>query len=211
MYITQTALDDVVLFKLFEVAQIDDRSLDKTQISELFDLKISPKRVELSLENLLRQSMIVGYDEAYSISRQGYRLVEEKLGQDDSRIRNYFQYGDEWLAAQTIASGGAPASDRIVSRSHNQAQVDELVDGLIGLESEIEKSNEVGAELGEDKDIILGEIAATKTLTAAPNFRLQRLLSLIVPALKFIAEKFSGSALSEAAKQLIKLIFSLDS
>lgn len=210
MYITQAALDDAVLFKLFEVAQVDDRALDKTQISKLFDLKISPKRVELSLENLVRQSMVTGYDEAYSISRQGYRLVETRLGEDESSIRSYYQFGDEWLASQTISPGGAPASDRIVSRSHNQAKIEKLVDGLAGLESEIEKSNEVAVALGNEKEIILGEIAATKTLTIAPTFRLQRLLTLIVPALKFIAEKFSGSALSEAAKQLIKLIFSLD-
>ena len=210
-FITQESLDSAVLFKLFVHAQSSDKRLNKEDISKLFDIPVSPKRVDLALDNLERREQVSRWlqNGSCSIEVTGYRAVEEGLAQPNSFMRRYAEAGDEWLETQTINLSGIPASDRVVLRSDNQKLIDDIEVELDKIETELAKNNEIGDALGGERDVLVGEIEASKVLAKAPSFRLSRLISLMVPALRFLAEKFGGTVVGEAAKHLMKLLFGL--
>ncbi len=102
-----------------------------------------------------------------------------------------------------------PASDRIVSRTDNQAEVEILHSDLKNLVDEIDTNNEVSVELGGNKEIIQGELKAADVLVSQPAFRLSRLSSLVLPVLRFLAEKFATGAIGEMAKRIIQALIGL--
>lgn len=102
-----------------------------------------------------------------------------------------------------------PASDRIVTRGDNRAVVELIEADVRSLVEELETSNEVGAELGDERDVITGELKTGETLISQPAFRLLRLYTLILPALRFLADKFAAGAIGEMAKRLIAALLSL--
>lgn len=210
-FITQDAMDNAVLFKLFVHAQSSDKRLKKDEISKLFQIPISAKRVDLALDNLSRREFISKFaiDSSCSIDNSGYRHVEEQLAQPNSFIRRYAEAGDEWLGTQTLGLAGVPASDRIVLRSDNQDAIEKIDQALDDISGELAKNNEVGAQLGDEKDVLQAEIEASKTLTNGKSFRIGRLISLLAPALKYLSDKFGGAAIGDAAKRLLQLLFDL--
>lgn len=102
-----------------------------------------------------------------------------------------------------------PASDRIVLRSDNQPELDVLHADIGALSNEICTNNEVSVELGDEKDLIQGELKAADTLISQPIFRLSRLTNLILPALRYLAEKFASGAIGEMAKRIIGALIGL--
>jgi hypothetical protein len=210
-FIAQSALDNAVLFKLFVHAQTSDERLDKEGIANLFEIPISPRRVELALDNLERRDYVSRWaaNGSCSIQVPGYRVVEEQLGAVDSFMSQYANAGDDWLSRQTVGVLGIPAADRIVSRKDNQEVVQEIEETIDQIEDELLKNNEVGAELGEERDMIAAELEASKTLTKAGSFRLVRLISLLAPALKFLGDKFGGGLIGDLAKRLLQLLLDL--
>lgn len=210
-FIPQDAIDNAVLFKLFLYAQTSDKRLDKEQIAKLFSFTISTKRVDLALDNLAESGKISRWinSGSCSIERDGYKFVEENLRDSSGFLTNYARNGDEWLQDQSLPIGGVPASDRVVLRSDNQDALQRVTEQIDIICDEMSSSNEIGDALGTDKEVLQGELAASKKLASAPAFRLQRLLGLILPCLRYLSEKFSGAAIGEAAKQLIKLLMDL--
>jgi len=210
-FISQDALNDAVLFKLFIHAQKTDKRLNKEEIAKIFKIEVSPKRTELALENLVSRQFVSTYlsNGNSAITGEGYRAVEEQLKKSNSFISMYADNGDEWLSNQTLSRSDVPASDRLVSRSDNEPVIDEIVEGLEKISSELSVNNEIGAVLGDDKQVISSEVEASQVLIKANRFHLSKLFSLLVPALRFLGEKFSGSAIGETAKRLINLIFGL--
>lgn len=210
-FIAQDALNEAVLFQLFVHAQKTDKRLNKEEVAKLFSIQISPKRAELAIESLGVKGHVSTWIQSGSstITSEGYREVENQLKKPGSFIRLYAEHGDDWLNSQTIHDGDVPASDRIVSRSDNQAQIEEIALKLDEIGNDLAVNNEIGSALGDDRGLLQSEIEASKVLVKSEKFRLAKLLSLLGPALKFLAEKFSGSAIGEAAKHLITLIFGL--
>lgn len=117
------------------------------------------------------------------------------------------------IADEETATGPAeefvPASDRIVSRSDNRVQLEVIQSDMRGLTDEIETNNEISVELGDEKEIIKGELSAADTLLDQPSFRFSRLTSLVLPALQFLADKFAAGAIGEMAKRIISAIIGL--
>lgn len=112
-------------------------------------------------------------------------------------------------STQKKASDEIPASDRIVLRSDNRPTVELIEADLRGLVDEIETNNEAGAELGEERELVTGELKAAETLLSQPAFRFARLSTLVLPVLRFLVEKFATGAIGEMAKRLIAAIFGL--
>jgi hypothetical protein len=102
-----------------------------------------------------------------------------------------------------------PASDRIVRIGDNQSTIDLLSADLRAISEEIRESNEASVELGEEKEIISSEIIAAETLISQPSFRVSRLYGLILPALRFLADKFASGAIGEMAKRIILLLLGM--
>lgn len=102
-----------------------------------------------------------------------------------------------------------PASDRVVTRSDNKIEVELIEADVRSLAEEISHNNEAAVEIGEERELIAGELEAAETLIKQPSFRLSRLAALIIPALRFLAEKFASGAIGEMAKRLIAAILGL--
>lgn len=211
-FIPQDNMEDAVLFKLFVHAQQSGENLNIDDIVGLFSIKIGGKRIELALQNLedrsyARRAGIQG--RPASITPVGYKYIESSLIDPGSFIFNYANQGDQWLEMQRLAIGGVPASDRVVLATDNQKSISDITQSLDQIEQLVISDNEIGSELGDDREILQGEVAATKTLINRPRFRLQKVLQLIIPTLKYLAEKFSGASIGEVAKHLIKLLLDL--
>ena len=102
-----------------------------------------------------------------------------------------------------------PASDRIVTADDNRREVDILQSDIKSLVEEIKTNNEASIELGDEKDLIAGELQAADIIVSQPAFRLARLLSLVLPALRFLADKFASGAIGEMAKRIIAALVGL--
>ncbi len=106
-------------------------------------------------------------------------------------------------------SEAVPASDRLVRRNDNRVEIEVLEADIRSIVDELEASNEIGAELGDEKEVISGELKAAETLIAQPAFRLSKLSNLVIPVLQYLAEKFASGAIGELAKRLIAAILGL--
>jgi hypothetical protein len=209
-YITQNALNNAVLFKLFEHAQIGDSSISPIELAKKFSIAIGPVRVGLAFSDLSQKDFVnIEINMRSIILAKGYNHVEVSLCEEGSFFSNYAEFGDEWLAKQTLSQNGIPASDRIVSRSDNQVALNEVNGWLDNIIEILKTDNVIGDVLGVDRDLILSEANASKEMLKSSRFRLARLVQLLLPALKFLSEKFSGAAIGEAAKHLISLIVAL--
>lgn len=212
-FIPQAHLDNAVLFKLFEEAQKSDDYLVVGEIANLFGFEIGYKRIDIALQNLEGLNSITRRNNSVarpsSISPSGYKLIEDALIDKDSFVHQYATLGDSWLQKQRLVPSGVPASNRVVSKSDNRDAFDAISADLETIEAEIASDNQVGAQLGDDRELIIGEISAAKELVKQPRFHLSRIAELILPALKYLSEKFSGAAIGETAKHLIKLLLEL--
>ena len=92
-----------------------------------------------------------------------------------------------------------PASDRIVTLTHNQKS--EISLALEEISEQLATSNEIGESLGETKELIVSEVSAAKTLVSTGKFRLNTLFNLLSKPLSFLSEKFTGAAVGELAKR----------
>lgn len=111
--------------------------------------------------------------------------------------------------ANASVGSAIPASDRIVTINDNRPTIELLAADIRGLSEELRENNELAFELGDEKELIEGELRAAEILVERPSFRLQRLYYLIVPALRFLAEKFASGAIGEMAKRLLNLLLGL--
>jgi hypothetical protein len=207
-FIAQKGLEEAVLYRLFEYSQEEEKGASVDGVRGMFDTAISAKRVNLALSDLANRSLI-DYssgshyvEENYSISRKGYMKVEEDLVKPESFIAQYALQGDDWLTLNIVAPG-IPASDRIVSRGDNSEAFAKLEANLQTLSEEVQKSNSIEEELGEPKEVVLGEIAASKVMIREGRFRLKRLIALLLPVLSKLADKFASGAIGQLAKQLM--------
>ena len=208
-FVPQKTLEHVLLFKLFLIAQDTDEYVSGQQISSSFSFKVSAKRIEMAFAQLKSSKFCYYYDSKASINVEGYKFVESQLSQDGSPIKLYSELGDDWLSKQTIGDEAVPASDRVITRKDNQPTVEAIETQFNAIQSSLATDNEVGDALGDERQILIGEVAAAEALTKSKKFRLGKLLSLILPALKFLSEKFSGAAIGEAAKKLVNLLLGL--
>ncbi len=209
-FIAQEALNNAVLFKLFELAQSGNGGASADNLSKTFDIPIGSRRVTLAFDFLAEKEWAVRSPNGwFSISSRGYSHVEKSILEETSPISFYAMDGDIWLSDRTLSNAVIPASDRVVSRKDNQAGIEAISTAMDEIVEALDRDNQIGAELGDDRQLLLHELAASKELIGGDRFYLRRLFNLISPALKFLSEKFSGAAIGEAAKHLFNLILAL--
>ena len=211
-FISQKALEDALLFELFEHAQDSDDPINADGLRERLPVKSSAVRVEMALLELDNQSLLHNetsdYElNGYSIVRKGYIKVEQQLAEPSSYLSRYALNKGETLSLSTL--NYIPASDRIVTRADNLPQIEEIEDRLAALEAEIQKSNSVEELLNEPKGAMLAEIDAGEAMLKGESFRLSKLITLIVPLLKKLADKFSSGAIGKLASDLIDALLKL--
>ena len=127
----------------------------------------------------------------YALTEDGIETAQNALEARGIKVRTYQP---------------SPNADRILSKINDAILHQQIEDGLREIGEEIGKSNSVADELGDEKELIANEIDVAHTLSQKDRFRLVRLAALIVPTLRYIADKFGGQALGELAKRMIQLL-----
>jgi hypothetical protein len=142
----------------------------------------------------------------------GETLLERAFNNDkfwldlDARIEE--QSTDDFEIA-VDRSSDVPASDRIVQRDHNRVEIEVIEADIRSLVDEVTTSNEVSIELGDDKELLAGELKTSEFLIGQPMFRLSTLSNLILPVLRYLSDKFASGAIGELAKRLISALIGL--
>ncbi|WP_353204466.1 hypothetical protein [Sphingomonas sp.] len=96
-----------------------------------------------------------------------------------------------------------PASDRIVTLSHNQQiEIEASADALI---SDVSKENSVGGD-GELRQIVLGQLRAGRELIRAQSFKAYLLYQTLFQVLGSLIERYKGQAIAQTAKKLLDLL-----
>jgi DNA-binding PadR family transcriptional regulator len=130
----------------------------------------------------------------YALTEEGIQAAERLLEERGHKVRTYTP---------------APTVDRILSREDDAEAHQQLEAGFNELKEVIKENNLVVIELGDAKELIEAEIGAAQTITKSDRFRVARLAALIIPTLRFLAEKFVGQGVGELAKRLIDLLMRL--
>ena len=104
----------------------------------------------------------------------------------------------------------SPDSDQILSKLHQPEEHAAINHGLNELRIEIGRSNSFDREADGNGDLLEGEISAASTLMAASRIRVSRLKTLLLPALKYLAQKFADQSIGQLATKLVALLVGLD-
>jgi hypothetical protein len=149
----------------------------------------------LTDDGLLEEGSSDGVDkDIFALTRKGIASAEKAIEERGISIEDY---------------APAPDADVILSKLVDPDNHKKLNDDVKALAKELAASNSVGQELGDDRELIKGEIEAASTLVQQDRFRVGRLRALIMPTLKYMADKFSGQAIGEMAKALVHLLTGL--
>ena len=196
-----------------------------------------PRIPDTILDNVLSELVEQGFtseiqdDVGGSFTKLNYtavnKFVSQQLADPSNFIFRYSQVGQPLLARIVERLGNVeiqegsdiptttdpfesvPASDRIVRRSDNEPLVLEIRNDIEEIRKALREDNEIGADLGDEREIVDLELEIADTVLQRPRFRLKSLLNWLLPALSFLAEKFASGAIGEAAKQLVDLLLKL--
>jgi hypothetical protein len=104
-------------------------------------------------------------------------------------------------AANRVFNVPIPAADRTVSLGHNSLEKKEMLVKLDELIEAVEQTNDFPGD-GDDKELVVAELSAGRRLLQAANVRVAAIRETLQPALKWIAEKAAGAAISKMAGDL---------
>lgn len=152
---------------------------------------------------------------AYSMGKH----FNESNVPDFELLESYCDLGTDWLNEaleihrerfwQELDSAAlqarVPATDRIVKTSDNQARVSELEQVLDEIKSKVDFDNEVGAALGNLREIASEEIASLQSDLKKPAFRPSSLLDKARNTLEWLGKKVADTSVAELVKSAIKL------
>ena len=174
-------------------------------------LRFSPNTKDTFVKNALD-----AHDVAKRISRLGEAALDRALAAL-AASEGFSPVDDSGIAPQTqddidpdeVLSGLqnlVPGSDRVVSRKDNLQKVQSVEEELRSLRSTLQQDNVVGSEIGDEREVIDLELEIAEQVVQRPRFRLKSLLAWLLPALRYLSEKFAGGAIAETAKRLIALL-----
>lgn len=110
------------------------------------------------------------------------------------------------LIARMIKSSPpvVPASDRVVPIDHNSAEYRNAEGTLAKLEEALEQTNDYPDT--EDKSQRVAEVSAARRLLRAARVRVEAIVAVILPPLKWLANHFAGGAIGFFASDAIAAI-----
>jgi hypothetical protein len=129
-----------------------------------------------------------------------YKLVDEYI---EPFARDLLRHIERVRATETLL----PASDRVVPLDHNSPGVRELGEKLDQVERQMKASNSLKHEPELERN--LAEIGAARRLFEAATVRISALTVLLVPALKWLADKATDAVIAIAIGAIAALLASL--
>ena len=185
----------ITLYDFLQSSDEDSYWYYLKQIRGSLDPEISGAMAKIAMDGLVSDGIVErGHDDdsdaIYSLTVKGIRTAEEII-EEGRPVEDYAL---------------SPSADLILDISDDAEKIAELTAALAEVKKQLAASN-AAANLSEsDRSIIESELESAAQITQAGAFRLRRVAAFIVPALRFISEKFIGTSLGEAAKHLIKLL-----
>ncbi|WP_454883929.1 hypothetical protein [Sphingomonas oryzagri] len=131
------------------------------------------------------------HTQIYALTESGLQMAEKVLIQRGIKLQDYTP---------------SPDADRIISRIDDAEALSAIQASLASIAKEVRENNEVAVELGDNKELISAEIEAAEKLTSKDSFRLRPLMGLLLPALRYLSDKFVGQGIGELAKELLHLL-----
>ena len=197
---------EAVLVCLFRASTKSDGFLTSGKLSEQLKSKISTRQVDLSLQILAEKGLANSGNNRCWITKEGYQYIERDLDTPNTFASQFSDGEVEWL----FETGGktnnppeeegldrnAPASDRIVPLDHNSAG---YKDATTKLEEVISATEADRTNDFEEKEQILAELNAGKTLLKSASVRASAIAAVLGSALLFLAKLFAEKAIGEMA------------
>lgn len=134
----------------------------------------------------------------------------------DRLLSRAFQNNQFWTDLKSEMEGGredndsrgkgdveVPASDRVVTLSHNQ-QI-ELEESTSSVIDELSKENAIDGD-SSLRDTVLGQFRAGRELIRAQTFKVYLLQEMLMSVLGSLIERYKDQALGVAAKKLLELL-----
>lgn len=102
------------------------------------------------------------------------------------------------MAPLETKSALIPASDRVVAIDHNTPAYRNLADSLDTIEQAASGSNELAMQHPEERERIVAELGAARRLLTAARARVDAVISVLVPALKWLSAMVRDTAVQIA-------------
>jgi|GEM_PF-1571824 hypothetical protein len=191
---------ELVLIELYRAIHDSDDAeyFSVSDIKESASLRVGGAFIKKALDALTGEGLVLS--EYFDVDEEyGFTLTGKGLSSGERAVAKRLDH------EQGLRS--VPASDRIVTLTHNQKS--EISLALEEISEQLATSNEIGESLGETKELIVSEVSAAKTLVSTGKFRLNTLFNLLSKPLSFLSEKFTGAAVGELAKRLLTELWKL--
>ena len=164
-------------------------------VREYIDSEISGAFAQIAINGLIDEKLVErghddSYNDIYSLTPKGI-LIAEGFAADGKRLEDY---------------AIAPSSDLVLHKDTDAEQIKQIKQAIENIRREFTASNTASLLPDSDREILRDELKSAEVITESDGFRLRRLAAFILPALKFMSDKFVGTALGEAAKHLINLL-----
>ncbi|WNO55035.1 hypothetical protein [Stakelama saccharophila] len=213
---------EIALYIIYRNAMIDGHTISKEEdiLAGLGELSNAPQ-LRLALNSLLDRELVVDpFDRSrknhevqyFMLTDAGIDLVEQRLHEEENSAPALFRDGEfgafeeDWVSVTIDFDEVAPASDRFVSKSDNEAAYQEAIGSLAKLEDELATSNEAGSIFGDEKPVVETEVSVLFTLLDKGRVRAVPVIEYAKRCLGWIAEKAGAASIGELAKQALLAI-----
>jgi hypothetical protein len=157
-----------------------------------------------------------GPDEAHEAA---YAAERERIQKAYPIIETFFEAREPWITrvVETLSEMDLSSLEPLGTESQSldpilnldEATQAELIAPLEQIANELQTSNSIRSELGDEAERLSGEIDAGLTLIKRQRVRLSALVAVLLKPLRYLAEKFSGAAIGELASELVKHLLKL--
>lgn len=132
-----------------------------------------------------------------AVSKAYQSQYTEKLKHHDLQMKEIME---------AMRSTDVPAADRVVTIDHNSDEVIGIDEKLSELEQSLEKSNEVGAVLGDNRVAAITEVGILRKFLKSTELRVSIFLEVSKKSLSWITEKAGSAVVGDLAKSALKQI-----
>ncbi len=152
------------------------------------------------------------YEEVFKITPNGILEVEEALSTPSSNLMralerycpNYRELLDDLGRPELL-----PASDRRVPLNHNSPEYQDAIKAVDDFIEGLEKTNDIGELTADERVIVLSQARGARKLFDLPEIKISAAKNLIIPLLRWVADKVAGSAVEGWALQALAAISKL--
>jgi hypothetical protein len=113
---------------------------------------------------------------------------------------------DEYQGIDAQPDPNIPASDRVVTLSHNSEQGKLIIGALDRISDDLQTNNQIADEAGQDRDRLVAEAKAAKELIKGDRISISKLRTMIWSFFKEISDKFREKAAEWSVDEVLAVL-----